>query len=348
MQIQKTRQSPLQRSGYSLLELVVTIVVAGIVVALTLPAIQSSRHSSKKLSCLNNMRNIGLAVVNYSSIDNSQLPLLVDTDRIWSTHGNAHHSNRSWCIALLPYLDQVGFRQHWDITAAIAAGPTSAAQVAAEKKLSQLKATRIPVLTCYDDDAAADPGALSYCANIGYVTSNYNAASDTSHYADSADGGFDSDPSVDTDVPLKFASGVFWRPHTSRMSLDFISAADGMTQTLMLSENLQAGEWHATTTGEIGFGVNAEGILNGASLKLPANFDLRTATTDSRIGSKLSAKKGTAWRPSSNHPSGAVNVIFCDGSGRSLTPRIDPAIYARLLTPAGQRYQQVEIEDGSF
>ncbi|QEG19440.1 DUF1559 family PulG-like putative transporter [Gimesia maris] len=348
MQTQRTRQTQLQRSGYSLLELVVTIVMIGIVVSLTLPALQRSRQSSKKLSCLNNMRNLGLAIVNYSSTDNSQLPLLVDTDRIWSTHGNAHNANRSWCIAILPYLDQVGFRERWDLTARVAAGPDSTVQSAAEKKLSQLKATRIPIFTCYDDDTAADPGALSYCANIGYVTSNFNTASDTSHYANSADGGFDADPSVDTDVPMKFASGVFWRPHTSRMSLDFISAADGMTQTLMLSENLQAGEWHATTTGEIGFGVDMAGILNGASLKLPANYDLRTATTDSRIGSQLRAEKGTAWRPSSNHPSGAVNVIYCDGSGRSLVPSMDPGVYARLFTPAGLRYGQDAVDGTSF
>ncbi|MCA9019012.1 MAG: DUF1559 domain-containing protein, partial [Planctomycetaceae bacterium] len=269
MQNIRTRQSPQYRSGFSLLELVVTIIVVGLLIALTLPAIQSGKHSSKKLSCLNNMRNIGLAVVNYSFIDNSQLPLLVDTDRSWSTNGNAHNRNRSWCISILPFLDEVEFRQRWDTTAAIAAGPTSTAQTTAEKELALLKTNRILVFTCSDDQNATDPGAITYCANAGYVTSNYNTALDTSHYADSADGGFDSDLSDDTDVPMKFATGVFWRPHTSRMSLDFISAADGMTQTLMLSENLQAGEWHSTYTGDIAFGVNMEGVLDGTSLKLP-------------------------------------------------------------------------------
>ncbi|WP_417386322.1 DUF1559 domain-containing protein [Gimesia sp.] len=348
MQNNRTRRSPQYRSGFSLLELVVIIVVVGLLIALTLPAIQSGKHSSGKLSCLNNMRDIGLAVVNYSFTDDSQLPLLVDTDRIWSTNGNAHNANRSWCIALLPYLDQVNFHYRWDTAARLASGPTSVAQADAEKTLDQLKTIRIPVFTCPDAQYAAEPGALTFCANAGYVTSNYNTALDSTHYADSGDGGFDSDSSVDTDVPMKFASGVFWRPHTSRMSLDFISAADGMTQTLMLSENLQAGEWHSTYTGDIAFGVNMEGVLDGTSLKLPANFDLRTANTDSRISSNLRADRGTAWRPSSNHPSGAVNVIFCDGSGRSLTPGIDPGVYARLLTPAGLRYGQAVVDGTSF
>ena len=121
-----------------------------------------------------------------------------------------------------------------------------------------------------------------------------------------------------------------------------------MTQTLMLSENLQAGEWADQDTGSLGFGVDMQGILTGPSLNLPSGFNLRTARTDSRISSNLKAGKGQAWRPSSNHPSGIVNVIFCDGSGKSLSPKMDPGIYARLLTPAGQRYDQAPVDETSY
>ena len=175
---------------------------------------------------------------------------------------------------------------------------------------------------------------------------------DGSHHPNSADGGLDGDVATSADIPVKFASGVFWRPHTSRMSLDFISAADGMTQTLMLSENLQAGEWFDQDTGSLGFGVDMNGVYSSgtATLVLPSGFDLQNTTTpsDSRIGSNLTAAKGQAWRPSSNHPSGAVNVIFCDGSGKSLIPQMDAGIYARLLTPAGLRYGQAVVDGTSF
>ncbi|MCH9653893.1 MAG: DUF1559 domain-containing protein [Planctomycetes bacterium] len=346
MNQQRTKQNCQKRNGFSLLELLVVIIVIGILVALTLPAIESGKTTSRKLSCLNNMRNVGLAVVNFSSGANSELPLLVDPNKTIDpdgTNANAHRDNLSWCTTILPFMDSVGFRQRWDATA------RAASVVGADPSaLIALNQTRFPVLSCPDDQFNTDPGALSYVVNVGYVTANYNTLSDTSHAADSADGGFDSNSTINTDIPVKFASGVFWRPHESRMSLDFITEGDGMTQTLMLSENLQAGAWADQDTGSLGFGVDMQGILKDASLKLPSGFNLRTARTDSSISSNLTAEKGQAWRPSSNHPSGVVNVIFCDGSGKSLTPQMDPGIYARLLTPAGQRYDQAPVDGTSF
>ncbi|HAH44523.1 MAG TPA: prepilin-type cleavage/methylation domain-containing protein, partial [Planctomycetaceae bacterium] len=70
-----------------------------------------------KLSCLNNMRNIGLAMVNFSSGANSELPLLVDPNQRVSSdeapNANASHDDLTWCTTLLPFLDNVGFRQRW-------------------------------------------------------------------------------------------------------------------------------------------------------------------------------------------------------------------------------------------
>ncbi|WP_339734153.1 DUF1559 domain-containing protein [uncultured Gimesia sp.] len=357
MKTLRIKQKLLRRKGFTLIELLVVITIIGILVSLTLPAIQSARAAARKLACLNNMRNVGLAVVNFSSGANSKLPLLVDPN-IESGHTNSGNDNLSWCTTILPFMDAVGFRQRWDQKASLASQTGSTpAQI---QELIDLNETRFPVLSCPDDQFSNDLGALSYVVNIGYVTDNYNTTSvgytpnatmptqGVGHhpYGDTAlDGGVTSA----ANGPIKFATGVFWRPYASRMSLDFISAADGMTQTLMLSENLQAGEWASQDTAMLGFGVDMEGItLATDSLQLPSGFNLQTATTDSRIGSNLTAAKGQAWRPSSNHPSGAVNVIFCDGSGRSLTPQMDSGVYARLLTPGGLRYNQAVVDSTSF
>ncbi|WP_339734155.1 DUF1559 domain-containing protein [uncultured Gimesia sp.] len=351
MHQQQIKRRLQNRNGFSLIELVVVIIVIGILVSLTLPAINGTRRPARRLACLNNMRNVGLAVVHFSSGANSELPLLVnpnlETD---PANANAGNDNLSWCTTVLPFMDAVGFRQRWDATAHLASKDGATAEQI--QALTALNNTRFPVFNCPGDQFNTDRGALSYAVNVGYVTANYNAASDVAHHPDSIDGGLDGDIGTTADIPIKFASGVFWRPHESRMSLDFISEADGMTQTLMLSENLQAGEWADQDTGSLGFGVDMQGVYsNGtATLALPAEFHLQNSIsgTDSRIGSNLTAAKGRAWRPSSNHPSGAVNVIFCDGSGRSLTPQIDPGIYARLLTPAGQRYEQAPVDGTSF
>lgn len=356
MNICRTKQKLQKRKGFTLIELLVVITIIGILVSLTLPAIQSARASARKLSCLNNMRNVGLAVVNFSSGANSQLPLLVDPNIDSSTSVD----DLSWCTTILPFLDNVGFRQRWDQRASEAAGGDAAAL---SYLTNTLNTTRFPVFTCPDDQFSNDQGALSYVVNIGYVTDNFNgtsvgytpstATTGVGHhpYGDTA---LDGTTTTATNAPIKFATGVFWRPYSSRMSLDFISAADGMTQTLMLSENLQAGEWSDLDTGSLGFGIDMEGLeLNTGSLDLTTSdpaFNLLNSVTgnDSRIGAELTRAKGAAWRPSSNHPSGAVNVIFCDGSGKSLTPQMDAGVYARLLTPAGLRYGQAVVDGSSF
>lgn len=357
MKTQSIKQKLQKRKGFTLIELLVVITIIGILVSLTLPAIQSARASARKLACLNNMRNVGLAIVNFSSGANSQLPLLVDPNIETTPEGtnpNTHWDDLSWCTTILPFMDAVGFRQRWDATASAAA-----VNGADPSNLILLNRNRFPAFSCPDDQFSNDVGALSYVVNIGYVTGSYNGASDRDH-GPASDLALDGSAMTAAAVPVKFASGVFWRPSTSRMSLDFISAADGMTQTLMLTENLQAGEWSCVEladagnlyTGSLGFGIDMNGLdMNTGSLRLstatPA-FNLLNSTTsnDSRIGSNLTAAEGTAWRPSSNHPSGAVNVIFCDGSGKSLTPQMDAGVYARLLTPAGLRYGQ-DVVDGS-
>lgn len=359
MNICRTKQKLQKRKGFTLIELLVVITIIGILVSLTLPAIQSARASARKLSCLNNMRNVGLAVVNFSSGANSQLPLLVDPNietTAYASNPNTHWDDLSWCTTILPFLDAVGFRQRWDATASAAA-----VSGADPSNLILLNRNRFPVFTCPDDQFSTDVGALSYVVNTGYVTGSYNNSGDGDH-GPASDVALDGSAMTNATVPIKFATGVFWRPSTSRMSLDFISAADGMTQTLMLTENLQAGEWSCTEladegllyTGSLAFGIDMSGLeMNTGSLNLstasPA-FNLLNSVSgnDSRIGSNLTAAKGQAWRPSSNHPSGAVNVIFCDGSGKSLTPQMDAGVYARLLTPAGLRYGQAVVDGTSY
>ncbi len=332
-----------KRKGFTLIELLVVITIIGILVSLTLPAINGARAAARKVTCLNNMRNVGLAVVNFSSGANSQLPLLVDPNiENGSGNGNRDYDNLSWCTAILPFLDQVGFRQRWDSVANTA----SQAATTDFSAITELNNNRFPVFLCPDDQFGTELGGLSYVVNVGYVMTNYNATDDTLHVADmNIIGG--------TGSPAKFGSGVFWRGGTApRMSLDFISAADGMTQTLMLSENLQAGNWADQVTGGLGFGINMNGVLTAVAadadtsddLFLPSSFDLGNG----RIGDNLSAAKRGAWRPSSNHPSGAVNVIFCDGSGKSLTPQMDSGVYARLLTPAGMRHGQLVVDGTAY
>src|SRR5262245_37312454 len=61
------------RRGFTLVELLVVIAIIGILIAILLPAIQAAREAARRVQCSNNIRQAGLAVLNYESA-RKQLP----------------------------------------------------------------------------------------------------------------------------------------------------------------------------------------------------------------------------------------------------------------------------------
>lgn len=95
-----------ERAGaFTLVELLVVIAIIGVLVALLLPAIQAAREAARRTQCTNNLKNVGLAVLNYHDARKVfPAPATVFDANIEPLYGTRVF--RSWAIDILPYLEQ--------------------------------------------------------------------------------------------------------------------------------------------------------------------------------------------------------------------------------------------------
>src|SRR5262245_45025945 len=94
--------------GFTLVELLVVIAIIGTLVALLLPAVQAARETSRRASCLNNLKEIGVAIQLYHDARRILPPGGVSTGPCCSTE-----SYSSWPISILPYLEQKNLSERY-------------------------------------------------------------------------------------------------------------------------------------------------------------------------------------------------------------------------------------------
>lgn len=87
----------MKRLGLTLIELLVVVAIIGLLIGVLLPAVMAARETARRLTCQNNLKQVGLAIQNYESANRCYPPgSIFTTSTSWSVHGR-----------LLPYLEQV-------------------------------------------------------------------------------------------------------------------------------------------------------------------------------------------------------------------------------------------------
>ena len=175
-------------AGFTLVEMLVVLSVIGVLMGVTLPAIQAMRESSRKVTCVSNLKQIGTALQTYHS-SHRAFPLNygnlgTDGDRVFCGRfsfdsGSASNTGRSWMLALLPFIDQqslynkVRFDQPLNFT-------DSTVTPAIQPNLEVAK-TVIETYLCpsdmVGDGTARDRDINTFLPNIPLATVNYNAVS---------------------------------------------------------------------------------------------------------------------------------------------------------------------------
>ncbi|MBI1830190.1 MAG: DUF1559 domain-containing protein [Planctomycetes bacterium] len=333
------RASP--RTGLTLIELLVVIAIMAVLIGLSIPAIQKVRAAAARAHCLNNLKQLGLAMHGYMDANKGLPPNGIYA---WNGASVTQISHWSAISRILPYLEQDNLYRNINFATPYSTQPAVTSQ-------------RVAVLVCPSDPndrgSGSDPTfgnkhwMLNYAVNLGTW-------------------------SVLTKPTLAGGDGAFG-PNRSLRPADF---ADGMSNTLAMSEvkaytNRVFGSPNSVVFGNsvpppaspaallasplpgVGFAAfdpsrftHAEWVdgkvhETGFTTTFPPNtvvpwtsggivYDVDfISATETNLGDTYAAVTSRSYH------SGCVNALLMDGSARTVSDSISPATWRALGTRAG-------------
>ncbi|MBR0226454.1 MAG: DUF1559 domain-containing protein [Thermoguttaceae bacterium] len=333
------------KAGFTLIELLVVISIIGMLAGLMLPAVQSAREQGRRTTCINNQKNIALAFIQYEQTKGRfpQWRASGDADADVATMNAVSTPNYKlqlgWIPQIFPYVEQ---NQLYDF---VQSNGYRAADCDVQIETFVCKSAGTP-----------DVNMNNYVANCGVADGDVTT--------DGAGNAVAGDTSKNYGV---LTDGVYGG---AKVSINDIK--DGTSNTVLVSENLQAGNIWASKEYLVGFCVNSvnqgyvypyptegnasissDGTVSGvvAPMRVNALRDLLTGAeytvnNAKTTGNGADADAYWAWaRPSSSHP-GVVVAGMVDGSARVISESVDQEVLTKVMAPndKGTRW----YKDGFF
>jgi prepilin-type N-terminal cleavage/methylation domain-containing protein/prepilin-type processing-associated H-X9-DG protein len=122
-QTSPARQPSDARRAFTLIELLVVIAIIGVLVALLLPAVQSSREAARRTQCRNNLKQLALAMTNFHDTFEAFPPARLQPNPDDPTSAACGDKFPAWPVHILPQLEQAALRGRWDPYAPFADHP---------------------------------------------------------------------------------------------------------------------------------------------------------------------------------------------------------------------------------
>ena len=306
----------MQGRGFTLVELLVVIAIVAMLVTLLIPAVQSAREAARRASCVNNLRQVGLGLINYES-SHSVLPIGSDYPQ----------STKTWAALILPFVEAQAHYDLFDLDHPMR-DPVNRAGCTTPVEIYMCPSDPTsdrPILTRRGDSPFSNPAAsamLSYPASMGPThpdncpfCPNNKPSADNWCCQGCNFGSFGMGCRMEDGT---FA-GMFGR---WPKGIAFKRVTDGLSKTVMAGETLPG---HYVWNGAFvpNFPVS--------SMSIPINT---MEQDDNKHGGHTLILWAITSGFKSYHPGGA-NFVMGDGSVHFLSESIDHQLYAGLGTRAG-------------
>jgi prepilin-type N-terminal cleavage/methylation domain-containing protein/prepilin-type processing-associated H-X9-DG protein len=168
----------MRRRGFTLIELLVVIAIIAVLIALLLPAVQAAREAARRMQCVNNLKQIGLALHNYHN-SNNVFPMGSGQCAYWPVGAYLSKQGLSAHASLLPHLEQTAIYNSINFSFGMEDGavpPVMPGPIQTTAFNAQIAA-----FVCPSDLYAGDyvTNSNSYFASIGTTTYYVNQATTT-------------------------------------------------------------------------------------------------------------------------------------------------------------------------
>ncbi|MEO6810226.1 MAG: DUF1559 domain-containing protein [Isosphaeraceae bacterium] len=312
MYLAQLRQRP---RGFTLIELLVVIAIIGVLISLLLPAVQAAREAARRAQCLNNLKQIGIALHNYHDAVGAFPPGYCSN---WKRDGSDPSTAEddlgqgwAWGSMILAHLEQPALFNAINFSLTMTFADNATAQLTRVNSYLCPSDTTRPTVPVRNEDNTQ----TVYTVGTGNYVGMYGLGE-----VGNAPGG---------------GNGLFFR--NSRIS--FADITDGASQTFAIGErshNLSFVTWTGRAIGGWLYKTSTvEGGTDSFHTAPEESFTMVLGPVGLEDGPRTPNHREAHVEDYWSRHSGGVNFLYGDGSVKFLKDGINPLVYRALATRAG-------------